>query len=109
MSKAEAKAKRKAHERKRKAVAAKEGKKFMYIVIGIAAVMLVILYFVFRAGFGWAHYIKSVIRQRFFYFFHKNSCKNLSFSKNNLTLAPTMQQTVVISSVVNIIIVVNKM
>lgn len=52
MSKAEAKAKRKAHERKRKAVAAKEGKKFMYIVIGIAAVMLVILYFVFRAGFG---------------------------------------------------------
>jgi len=33
----------------------------------------------------------------------------LSFSKNNPTLAPTMQQTVVISSVVNIIIVVNKM
>jgi len=52
MSKAEAKAKRKAHEKKKKAVAAKEGKKFMYIVIGIAAVMLVILYFVFQAGMG---------------------------------------------------------
>lgn len=52
MNKAQAKAKRKAHNQKRKAVASRQGKKFTYIVVGIAVVMLVLLYFVFRMSLG---------------------------------------------------------
>jgi len=52
MTKAEAKAKRKAHARKKRTVATKDARKFTYIVVGIALILLVLLYFIFRAGMG---------------------------------------------------------
>jgi len=51
-SKADAKAERKAHERKKRAAATKDARKFAYIVVGIALIMLVLLYFIFRSRMG---------------------------------------------------------
>ncbi len=52
MNKSQAKAKRKAHEQKKAMQAAKEGKKIAAIIIGIAIVALILLYFLFRMGMG---------------------------------------------------------
>ena len=48
----EAKAKRKAYERKKQVAAQKDARKFVYVVVGIALLLLVLLYFIFRSQFA---------------------------------------------------------